>query len=87
MTLFHFGLLVGGFALVGAIALAIHALLSPSGVTVGRSTLNAREQTQAVDKAAEQAETEAKTRIDAARAMKPEQSIARARQLADKGRK
>lgn len=85
MTIFSLALLVGGFALVGAIAMAIHALLSPSGITVGRSS--AREQAQAVDKAAEQAEAEAKTRIDAARAMTPEQSIARARQLAEKGRK
>ena len=88
MTVFQWAMLVGGFALVGAIALAIHAIFSPSGIAlVSRSKPSAREQAQAVDKAAEQAAAETKTRIDTVRALTPEQSIARARQLAEKGRK
>lgn len=88
MSVFQWGMLVGGFALVGAIALAIHAIFSPSGVAlVSRTKPNDLELAKAVDKAAEQAATEAQQRIDHARAMTPAQSVARARELAEKGRK
>lgn len=88
LSIFQWAMLVGGFALVGAIALAMHAIFSPSGITfVSRSKPNDHELAQAVDKAAEQAAAEAQQRIDHARAMTPEQSIARARELAEKGRK
>ncbi len=83
MTLVEWLKLAGGLAGAGVVALLINSLFSRTRVARPLTNLKANE--DALAKAVRDAEQKAQPSIDAPHTMTPDERIARARELANKG--